>query len=907
MKCLAALLLAWQALSAAAQPLPAGVTQLSQVEGITEYRLDNGLQLLLAPDPSKPTTTVNLTLRVGSRHENYGETGMAHLLEHLIFKGTPTTRNAWAEFARRGLRANGTTWTDRTNYFASFGADEAKLRWYLGWQADALVNSFIAREDLATEMTVVRNEMEMGENNPGRVLFQRTLSAMYDWHNYGKSTIGARQDVENVDIARLQAFYRRWYQPDNATVIVTGRFAPAQVLQWVSETYGRLPRPQRELPFTYTLDPPQDGERMARVRRVGGAPMIYLGLHVPPGSHPDFAAVELLAQVFGDTPAGRLHKALVQRQLAAGAFGFALAFAEPGALMLGATLAPGQALEPAQEAFAAALQAVIEAQPVTAEELERARTQWLNAWEQGFQDPEVIGVQLSEAIALGDWRLYFLGRDQVRRTTLADVRRVARERFGVDNRSWALYQPVAAPQRAPAPAKVDVAGLVRDYKGDPNAALAEAFDATPAALQAREQRSALATGLRVSLLPKGTRGRAVQARLVLHHGDEKSLFGRSAQGQLLGAVLGTGAEGLSRQQLSDRLDQLRTEVRFRLDEQRLQVDLSSVREHLPAALTLLGQVLRQAVISDETLQEKRRNGLAGIERQRKEPEALVVDALDRHASPYARGDLRHVPSFEQRVQDLEAVTVGQLRDYHREFIDARQGEFAAVGDMDVAAVRRALDTAFGGWTTARAGPYRRVARPAPAATAGRFVIETPDRQNASFRAQLVLPIDDRHADAAALRLANHVFGFFGSGRLWMRIREAEGLSYDVRSSLTFGTQDAHTRWVSTAIFAPQNRDRVEAAWQAELARSLDQGFSAGELEQARRSLLDYRRLSRSQDAALAAMATRQLHLDRDFLHEQREDERIAAVTLEQVNAAWRRWMDPARIAVAWAGDFKAAR
>jgi len=220
----------------------------------------------------------------------------------------------------------------------------------------------------------------------------------------------------------------------------------------------------------------------------------------------------------------------------------------------------------------------------------------------------------------------------------------------------------------------------------------------------------------------------------------------------------------------------------------------------------------------------------------------VVDALDRHASPYARGDLRHVPSFEQRVQDLEAVTVGQLRDYHREFIDARQGEFAAVGDLDVAAVRRALDTAFGGWTTARAGPYRRVARPAPAATAGRFVIETPDRQNASFRAQLVLPIDDRHADAAALRLANHVFGFFGS-----------------------------------------------------------------ELEQARRSLLDYRRLSRSQDAALAAMATRQLHLDRDFLHEQREDERIAAVTLEQVNAAWRRWMDPARIAVAWAGDFKAAR
>ena len=178
---------------AGAAPTPAGLTEVTRVEGIVEYRLANGLQLLLVPDNSKPSTTVNLTLRVGSRHENYGETGMAHLLEHLIFKGTPTTRNVWAEFTKRGLRANGTTSFDRTNYFASFTENEANLRWYLGWLADALVNSFIAKEDLASEMTVVRNEMEMGENSPSRVLLQRTLVTMYDWHNYGKSTAARRR------------------------------------------------------------------------------------------------------------------------------------------------------------------------------------------------------------------------------------------------------------------------------------------------------------------------------------------------------------------------------------------------------------------------------------------------------------------------------------------------------------------------------------------------------------------------------------------------------------------------------------------------------------------------------------------------------------------------------------------
>jgi cystathionine beta-lyase/cystathionine gamma-synthase len=223
MKTLLALALGLLSLVASAQvTLPAGVTKVTSVEGITEYNLANGLRVLFAPDPSKPTTTVNTTYMVGSRHENYGETGMAHLLEHLLFKGTPTHPLAWLEFTKRGLRANGSTWTDRTNYFASFAANDDNLDWYLRWSADAMTNSFIARKDLDSEMTVVRNEMERGENNPVLAVLQRSMSAAFSWHNYGKSTIGARADVENVDIDRLQAFYRNYYQPDNAVLIIAG-------------------------------------------------------------------------------------------------------------------------------------------------------------------------------------------------------------------------------------------------------------------------------------------------------------------------------------------------------------------------------------------------------------------------------------------------------------------------------------------------------------------------------------------------------------------------------------------------------------------------------------------------------------------------------------------------------------
>jgi zinc protease len=895
-----------QARAQTAVRLPEGVSAVTEVEGVAEYQLANGLQVLLVPDASKPSTTVNLTLRVGSRHENYGESGMAHLLEHLIFKGTPTTRNALAEFSKRGLRANGSTWVDRTNYFASFTANDENLRWYIGWLADAMVNSFIAKEDLASEMTVVRNEMEMGENRPGRVLFQRLMAAMYDWHAYGRSTIGARADVENVDIARLQAFYRLHYQPDNATVIVAGRFDPARVLAWVAQSFGKLPRPARTLPPTYTLDPVQDGERQVTVRRVGGTPLIYIGAHVPPGSHPDFGAVSLLTQVLGDTPGGRLHKRLVEKQLAAAAFGDTVATAEPGLLIVGAQLAPGQDVEKALAEMNAVLDGMPN-EPVTAEELERARTQWINAWEKAFTDPEVVGVQLSEAIALGDWRLFFLGRDHVRRATLADVNRAAVERLKRDNRTVAVYRPVTQAERAPAPARVDVATLVKGYKGDPNVAQAEVFDATPANLEQRTQRSTLASGMKVALLPKGTRGRAVQAQLALRLGDVASLKGESNIGQMAASMITMGGAGLTRQQISDRFDQLRTQVDFNFSQQTLTVTLTTVREHLPAAVKLIGQLLRAPAFPAEPLEEQRRQWLAGVESQRREPEQMAANALARHGNPYPKGDLRHAQSFEELEQSIKAITVPQLQAFARRFLHAEVAEFAAVGDMDAAAVRAALAHAFGDWRAgAGAARYQRAPQPLVAVPPVRLVLAAPDKQNATLRAQLPLALNDTHTDYVSVMLANYMLGGSESSRLWMRVRERDGLSYDVRSYVQWNPHEANSLWIGSAIFAPQNRDKVEAAWREELERARREGFTQAELDEAKAGLLNLRRLARAQDDWVARAQVSNLHLQRTFAVAQRVDEQIAKLTLAEVNAAWRRHFDPARLAVAWAGDFKAA-
>jgi len=898
--CLITLALAFVAEPSFSQALPGGIRAVTAVEGVDEYRLPNGLQLLLIPDDSKPTTTVNLTYRVGSRHENYGETGMAHLLEHMLFKGSPKHPRAWEEFQKRGLAANGSTWYDRTNYTASFAANEASLEWYIGWLADSMVNSYIARKDLDTEMTVVRNEMERGENDPASILLQRTMSLMYDWHSYGHNTIGARADVENVDIPRLQAFYHLYYQPDNATLTIAGKFDGASVLKVVAATLGAIPKPTRQLPALYTLDPVQDGERSVTLRRVGGTPLLQAAYHVPAGPARDYAAVELLSVILADTPSGRLYRRLTQKQLAANVSTYAFALHDPGVMFLSAQLAPGQDVDKARAELLATIESIAR-EPITADELTRAKLKLLKDWEQSFTNPETVGHAMSESISQGDWRLFFLTRDRVRDAQLADVQRVAEQYLLPANRTLGIYLPTDAPVRAPALGRVDLAKEMSEFKPQAAAAKVEAFEATPANIDARTQTFAVG-GVKGALLPKGTRGNAVTAVLMLHFGDEKSLFGQSAAAQAAAALLDKGTKTLTREQVQDRLDALKTELAVSASPGRVVITLQSRRDTLPAALELVGDLLRNANFPPDAFDEFQRSVRSSIEQQRKEPGALARNALDRLGNPYPRGDARYKPTFDELAEDYRKLTLENVRAFHARFYGAASGEFAAVGDMDATKVKAALQAALAGWRPG--APFTRVAEPLVAVKPEQLLIATPDKPNANMLVRLALPLNDTDADYPALSMANYLLGSGGSARLWKRIRETEGLSYDVRSQIDWYNIDRNSMWQASAIFAPQNRARVEAAFREEVARALKDGFTEKELAEGKGSLLSFRRLSRAQDSGVVFALANNLYLDRTFALAAKVDAALGELTLDQVNAALRKYVTPDKFVSAFAGDFK---
>ncbi|MBC7791949.1 MAG: insulinase family protein, partial [Anaerolineae bacterium] len=649
--------------AATAQPVRTKAVRAASVEGITQYDLANGMRVLLFPDQSKPSVTVNITYLVGSRHEGSGETGMAHFLEHLVFKGSPKHRDIPQELTEHGAQANGTTWYDRTNYYVTVPATDANLMWALDLESDRMVNSFIAKKDLESEMTVVRNEFESGENNPNNVLFQRTLSTAYLWHGYGRSTIGSRADLEGVKVDRLQSFYRKYYQPDNAILVIAGKFDEPKTLAMVERMFGRIPRPARKLEPTYTAEPTQDGERTVTLRRVGDVQLVSAAYHVPAGSHADLAALDVLTHVLGNAPSGRLYKALVESKKAASVGSFAFQLAEPGMLMAFAQVRTENSLDSARTVL---LETVEKPTPATAEDVERAKAALLKNIELTLNSSENVGLELTEWASMGDWRLFFIHRDRIKKVTTADVDRVAAAYLKPSNRTLGLFYPTAKPDRAEIPVASDVGFLVRDYKGDTVAVAGEAFDASFVNLEARTIRSTLANGMRLTMVPKKTRGGSVFSRVYLRFGSQEALSGRTRVSVLTAQMLDKGTTTRTRQQLKDELDKLKAAVSISGQNISSQAIIETTRGNLPAVLRLVHEMMRHPSFDAKEFEQLKTQMLAQLESNKSEPNPLASVAYSRHMNPRPKGHPLYTPTLEEQIEEVKAVTLDQVKQFHSE-------------------------------------------------------------------------------------------------------------------------------------------------------------------------------------------------------------------------------------------------
>ena len=707
--------------------LPKGVVRVATVEGITEYNLPNGLRVLLFPDQSLQTVTFNITYLVGSSHENYGETGMAHLLEHLTFKGSTNHSNIYQELSEHGGAANGTTWTDRTKYYITLPASDTNIEWVIKLEADRMVNAFVTKKSLESEMTVVRNEFEIKENKADEILAMRVRGAAYKWHNYGKATIGARSDIENVPIDRLQAFYQRYYQPDNAVALLAGRFEPAKALGLISESFGQIPRPSRTLTSFYTVEPPQDGEQTVTVRRVGTERIVMAAYHIPAASHPDKAAIDLLLQVLNHGVEGRLYKSLVEAKKAAWVQDWSYIRRDPDLATFQADLRKEDSPQDALDTLVKTVEEFSK-QPPPPEEVESARRYVLKTFE--LNSPDNLAINMSEWIGAGDWRLFFVQRDRIKKVSLADLQRVAAAYFRPSNRTAGILIGVDRNDRIEIPAAPDAIALVRDYKGEAAVAEGEAFDPTPANIEQRVIRKKLPFGMKIAMLSKRTRGNTVHADITIRFGDDKSLAGRSISSIFACMLMMQGGTSKhTAQELMDSLGKLKSRLLILPSGAGvIRASIDTDRANLSATLAIAAEMFRDTAFPQATFEQFKRQFEIVFQAQAGMPQAAASNFFSRHLNPYPKGDVRYTASWEEASEIVNSLSLENVKNLHAEFLGASNAEAAFVGDFDPVETEKALSDLFGSWKSSR--PYARIAKIYHDVPPINQSIETPDKPNA---------------------------------------------------------------------------------------------------------------------------------------------------------------------------------
>lgn len=878
------------------------LTFVRSVEGINEYQMGNGLKVLLFKDDAQPKTLVNITYRVGSVHEHYGETGMAHLLEHMLFKGSTNYQEIDKEFTKRGMSTNATTWLDRTNYFEVFESNDENLDWSIGMEADRMINATFTEDELKSEMTVVRNEMERGENNPIRILISRMSSMAHLWHNYGNSTIGARSDVENFPFSKLRAFYNKHYRPDNAVLTIAGRFDEEKTIAMINKHFGKLEQPETPVEELYTQEPTQDGERVVNLRRSGDLPYVGLMYHAPSGLHQDAAALELLMEILSDDKRGRLQKQLVETGISSSAFAFSFMLKDSSQMIF---LAQGEKGKDTKDLEASLLKIAenIEEQPVTEAELKAAKAKFAKQAEQAMRNVTGIGMNLSEYIAKGDYRHAFFFRDQVAEVTLEDVQRVAETYLISSNRTLGRFIPTDNPARAEIPEAPDMDELLKDYKGREQIAAGESYDNTVENIKARLVENTWPQGTQFMFYPKQLRGDEVLIRMTFPTGTAETLGGKAAELEVLSQMLQLGTTNMDKGEIAGKLDELKSSVRFSASSAGFGVSVKTDKANMNATLDLVKEMLTNSTFSQSELDILKPTLIAGYESERTDPSSIANNSFRETLNSYPKGHPRAHRTIDESIEGIKGLTSESIKAVYDQHMNIANGYIAVVGNVDGKALEEKLQATVGSFVNDT--PYEYMPNAYKDLHGLTVSHNTPDKANAQLYVINPTNLTTMDDDYLATQIAAEIFGGGPfTSRLGKRIRVTEGYSYSVGGNISASDRDETGIVWGYAISAPENMDNVIAAYKEEMAKVVKDGFTEEEFETAKSNFVNSRKRRWANDSAILGMLINNKQIDRDIAYYPMLDEKLKTLTLEDVKAAFIKNMATNEINVFKAGDFE---
>lgn len=809
-----------------------GIRQVASAAGVVEYTLKaNGLQILLKEDATTPAVTFMVVYKCGSRNEGAGTTGSAHFFEHLMFKGTkafdPLEGNGPMDiFGRIGAELNANTSYDRTRYFEVVPAQHLELCARV--EADRMRGLKNRSADRDSEMTVVRNEMERGENNPGSALFKEVMAAAFKEHPYHSSVIGSRSDVEGVPMAKMVEFYDDYYWPNNATVIVTGGFQTEEALRVIAKYFGRIPRSPKPIPAMYTVEPLQEGERRIELRRAGSLPQLFTAYHTPASTHPDTYALSALGHILGDhgQPASRLYKALVETSMvnSCGASNFELK--DPGVFYISAALTAKTELDAVEAAINTAI-LELQTNPVTDAELDRVKAANRKGTIKANDDPKSFCNLLSNAVGLDSWQWNISYDDNYDKVTPADILRVAQTYLKAENRTVGRFVPTKG---GPAVKKEAEENKPRSSKPRKQKRTKLAPFVGKTDFASRVERTVLPNGLTVSVMRRGNGAVAVNTATAA--GSFFAPKGNSAVASITADLLVAGSAKFDKQRIGELTGAMAARLNFGSDQYSVDSGALLAVEDFPAYIELLADVLANPVFAEAELAKKLPAYRANIARQKEATDTQGNIGMMRAA--YPEGHPFHWSTTDESLSQVEQLTSDALRAFHAEHYSPKSTVITVVGDVDPAEAIKVIEAHFGSWT----GPERKsVSIPAVdaavvAAAAAEHTIKVtlPDKKSVDLYIGKATSLSRKGEDYYAARIANMILGKSTiADRLGKVVRVQHGLTYGIRSA--FGdTTHGGAPWYITVSVAPENVTKALGLIKGVVDEFVADGITDEELE-----------------------------------------------------------------------------
>ncbi|MBA3857790.1 MAG: hypothetical protein C0507_12855 [Cyanobacteria bacterium PR.3.49] len=904
-----------------------GIRQVTESKNVIEYALDNGLKVLFLENHTSPVITLLVVYKVGSRNEAVGYTGSTHFLEHMLFKGTKKHNAEKGNgiddlLTQIGAYWNATTWFDRTSYFEVVPSEYLEM--CIELEADRMRNLLLRQEDHDSEMSVVRNEMERGENYPEEAIEKELYAIAFREHPYHHPTIGWRSDVEGVDMDRLREFYNTFYWPNNATVILVGDFEPSKALTHMHKYFGKIPKSPRPIPQVYTTEPPQEGERRFEIHRAGDLPKVWMGYHVPEASHADNYPLAVIRHILGSTyeRSSRLYKKLIDSSIAAEVFARHDDLRDPALFILGATLNPDVDIEKAETAIYEELERLAR-EPVNDDELDRARSANRKGTILSKADPSSLAFMLGEAESKADWHWLMDYDDKFDAVTKEDIMKAAAKYFVKSNRTVGHFYPKAPDM--PDEATIDDDGDDEEEGAPPEPSkshgkqeeinVTEFLNSRPPVAKVKAAKSTAKTASFDSRVIKHVMPNGLTLLLLRNPGTESigitsttkagKYFSYKEPGALpdfAADLLTKGSANYGKIQIAEILEHMGIagSLEFSVDNYRMSFGSHLVASDLPQFTDLLADVMRNPLFLDEELAKTKIEWRARLTEAISNTRLMAWNAVRR--SLYPADHPFYEQTYEEQLNEIDVISTDDLKQLHKRLFGPKGTILTLVGDMDVDETISLLTAKLGDWQGG-AAPDIQIPQVAMPAKGKRIDIQLKDKRSTDLIIAHTTELQRNSSDFYAAKLANAALGQDTiTSRLGQVVRDKAGLTYGIYSSFS-DTAYGAAPWSISLSVNPANIERSLGLVSEVVQDYLKNGISKDELAKETGRALGTFKVGLSSSLGIARALTEFEFLGLGAKELDRINDHYLSLTKEKVDAAARHYFHPDKAVTVASGTF----